>query len=323
MGTRMGWSLVATAVVLVIWAALLVFTHVRYASGRPTAAVRLAESLRIGLPPESADRLERRLHRRAVVTTLIVGPCFAAWNLWFFYNELLVPESEFRPSKYPPQVLAMPVWALIGVALAAGHLYDLMRSSREPGTRVARIVTPRPADAVPRILTWLMRATGLCPALAAGVWLLAPASVQHDAHAARPHPLLYAAAAVLGPLCVVATELAQRWILNGRQNAATPGELAFDDALRVQAMLAIMIAPVVVCITLAVVVVAPLSKDFDWSGRGAVTIGMLALLTAIIGLPGALQSKWAQRHYLKRFAAYSAAPPLSAPPQVAPWNASC
>jgi hypothetical protein len=324
MGSRLAGSLVAVAVVTALWLVMLAVAWLKFRRprGRVAAAERFADRLGLGLPPEAADRLGRRLYRRAMVHILFAGIGFSAWTGWYFYITIMLPESQFKPGDQPPaQIYVIPVWAFTGLVYAAGHVYDLMRSSRETGSRVARIVDPPVSDAVPPILTWLIRMTGLFPAVAAGLWFFVPTEAQRGPHAVHPHPVLYVAAAAAGPLCVAAAEAAQRRILSGRQHAETPRELAFDDALRVQTMLAVMLVPWVVCSALASAIVLPLGRNDSWSGAFPVYTVVTAGVLALFGLPIAMGSKWARRYYLKRFAAYSASTPP--PPPGAPKAAAC
>jgi hypothetical protein len=313
------------AVTAALWlvALTVVWLNSRRRPKLRTAAERFADRLGIVLPPEAAERLGRRLYRRSMVQILIGGFGFCGWTTWYFWTTIMLPESRFKPDPTPPQLYVIPLWAFTSLVFALGHLYDLMRSSRETGSRVARIVDPPLSDAVPPILTWLLRATALLPTAAACFWFFIPVSVRHGQHHPHAHPLLYIAAACSGPLCVAATEAAQRRILRSRQHATTVRELAFDDALRVQTMLSVMIIPWVVCTALALAIVLPLAHRDSWSGAPAVNAVVIVGSTALFGLPITLGSKWARRYYLKRFAAYSDPPPVSAPPPVTPGAAAC
>lgn len=281
----------------------VVWLKFRRVKGRVTAARRFAERLGLAaLPPEAADRLGRRLYRRTMVRILFVGIGFSIWFTWYFHNTLLRAETEPNANPAPPLLYLIPVWALVGLVPVVGHVYDLMRSSPETGTRVARVVNPPVSDAVPPFLTWLLRTIGLLPAAAACVWFFVPVSVQHSPHAAHPHPLLFALAALSGPLSVAVTEAGQRRILGGRQYAATVRELAFDDALRVQTMMSVMIVPWVLCTAIASWIVFSLGRRDSWSGALPIYMAMSVGLMLLFLLPLLLESKWAHRHYLKRFA---------------------
>jgi hypothetical protein len=315
MSTRLIWSLGSAGVVLVAWAVVLAigFYGWRRPHKRERAAQRFAEHLNLALPPEYTDRLARRLRRRGAVTVVIIGPFFAAWSAWYLYYYLLLPRSEFQPhAGLPGMVPVMPIWALLGLAIAAGHLYDSIRDSRETGTRVARIGQPRLTDAVPPILVWPVRVTGALPLLAAFAWLLAPISIQHGKDAAHPHPIWFAIAAITAPLAVVATEAVQKRILHSLQHATMAQELAFDDALRVQAMLALLIVPAVVCTAAATLIAAPLGYARDWSGSLPVFTAITLATFPLIGLNGVSNAKWARRHFLGRRARFSGQAPPAA-----------
>jgi hypothetical protein len=71
----------------------------------------------------------------------------------------------------------------------------------------------------------------------------------------------------------------------------------------------------------AALIVASLSRDFDWSGAAPVFGAMCLVLLAFVAFPTAAQSKWARRHYLRHFAAYSAPAPPASPD--APTVAAC
>lgn len=324
MSSRLGWSLAASGAVLAVWLLVLAGLRAWFAfstyRGRVRGAIRLERNLGIALPSEAPERIERRLRRRTMATAAITGPGFAAWTLWYWYSWLMVPRSQYRPPSVSPMIAVMPIWALSGVAFAAAHLYDLMRTARGGRRHVARIVEPRLGDAVPPVFLWSTRLVSLLPAAAGVVWLSAPVSVQRGDAPAHPHPVLFIGLALLGPVGVIATEAAQRRILNGRQNAESARELAFDDALRVQTVLAVMIVPWVVCVASAAYVVAPLTHLGSWPGAEPVMLASTFGIVPLCVLPGTLRAKWASRYYLQRFQAHSR---LTLPPAVEPPAATC
>jgi hypothetical protein len=310
MSSRLGDSLDAMGVAAVIAVLVLAATWRKFGrvQGRARAAARFADVLGLAaLPPEAAERFGRRLYQRAMVQVAFGGMGYSVWTAWYSYNTFFKPESQVRPSSLPPQIYVVPVWAFIGLVSVVGHLYDLMRSSRETGDRVARIVDPPLSDAVPPVLTWLLRVTGAFPAVAACVWFFVPVAAQHGPRAVHPHPVLFAVSAVSGPLCVAVTETAQRRILSSRQHAATPRELAFDDALRVQTALSVMFVPWLLCTGFATATVMSLGRTDSWSGALPVYTAMSIMLLPLLCLPVAVGSKWARRYYIRRFAAYSGA----------------
>ena len=145
------------------------------------------------------------------------------------------------------------------------------------------------------------------------MWLFAPVSVQHAASAAaQPQPVLYVLAAVLCPVLVAATEFGQKRILAGRQNATTPQELAFDDALRVQAALELLNVPFAVCVGAALLIASPLADTANWPGSSAVFPATMVVALPMYFLPVATRSRWASRYYLRRFAAFSQPSPAAA-----------
>lgn len=103
-----------------------------------------------------------------------------------------------------------------------------------------------------------------------------------------------------------------RRIPAGRQNATTPQELAFDDALRVQAVLALLHVPVVVCISAALLIASPLGDTAAWSGSSAVLLAALIAALPMFVLPAVTRSRWASRSYLRRFAVFSQPGPVAA-----------
>jgi len=210
-------------------------------------------------------------------------------------------------------LFSVPFWVLGALALAAGHVYDSVRSSKDAGPRVARIVEPALGDAVPPVLIWGARVGAVLPLLAALAWLFAPVSVQHAAFAAaRPQPVLYATAAVLCPVIVAVTELGQRRILAGRQNATNPQELAFDDALRVQAVLELLNVPFAVGCGAAVLIASPLGYAVDWPVSPVIFIVTIAVVLPMYFFPIAIRSRWASRYFLRRFKAFSQSSPAAA-----------
>lgn len=319
MSSRLLWSLVPAGIIVVMWAVALVVSRFDRPKVHARAVERLARQLNLAVPPGYADRLIVRMRRRGTVLILIVGPVAALWMGWITYAVTLAPGREDRPQTVSPAVFSLPFLAIIALALAAGHVYDSMRSSKEAGPRVARIVEPALADAVPPILIWLARAVAVLPLLAALVWLFAPVSIQHTAIAAVPQPVLYALAVVLCPVVVLVTEICQKRILAGRQNATTPQELAFDDALRVQAVLALLNVPIAVCASAALLIASPLGLAVGWSGSSAVLCATMIVAMPLFFLPLATRSRWASRYYLRRFAAFS----RSIPPAYDPAAAAC
>lgn len=310
MSSRLGDSLDAMAVAAAAAGVVLAVTWLKFGrvQGRVRAAARFADGLGLAtLPPEAAERLGRRLYRRAIVQIAFGGTGYAFWTAWYFYNTILAAGAQPKRSSLPPQIYVVPVWAFIGLVYVVGHVYDLMRSSRGAGNRVARVVDPPLSDAVPPVLTWLLRLTGVFPAVAACVWFFVPVAAQHGPRAVHPHPVLFAVSAISGPLCVAVTETAQRRILSGRQHAATAQELAFDDALRVQTALSVMFVPWLLCTGFASATVMSLGRTDSWSGALPVYTAMSIALLVLLCLPVAVGSKWARRYYIRRFAAYSGA----------------
>jgi hypothetical protein len=317
MSSRLMWSLIFAGFILAISMAALAFGRLNRPKARARAVDQLAQRLNLAVPPGYADRLIVRMRRRGTVVVLIVGPVAALWMGWITYAVTLAPGREARPHTESPAVFSAPFWAVGAIALAASHVYDTMRSSQDAGPRVARIVEPALADAVPPILRWFTRAVAVFPLLAASAWFAAPTSVQHGAIAARPQPVLYAVAVVLCPAVVFITELGQKRVLSGRQNAATAQELAFDDGLRVQTVLALVNIPVAVCTTAALLIVSPLDFAGSWSGRPAVFAATMIVTVPLFFLPLVTRSSWASRYYLRRFATFSRPVPPTADPTVA------
>lgn len=313
MSSRLMWSLVPAGLILALWVVALVVGRFERPKARARAVEQLARQLNLAVPPDYVDRLTVRMRRRGTVLTLILGPVGALWMGWLTYAITLAPGQDTRPHTESPVLVTVPLWALSALALAASHVYDSMRSSKEAGPRVARIVEPALADAVPPVLMWAARAVAVLPLPAALVWLFAPVSVQHTAFAAaQPRPVLYAAAAVLCPALVAVTERGQKRILVGRQNATTPQELAIDDALRVQAVLALLNVPFAVCGAAALLIASPLGDAVGWSGHSAVFLATMALTLPMYLLPLATRSRWAARYYLRRFRAFSQPGPAAA-----------
>ncbi|WP_157436433.1 hypothetical protein [Actinospica robiniae] len=307
----MVWSLVPAGIILALWVVALVVGRFDRPKAQARAVEHLAQLLRLAVPPGYEDRLIARMRRRGTVLVLILGPIAALWMGWMTYAVTLAPEGG--PRTESPILFSLPFWALGALALAASHVYDSLRSSKESGPRVARIVEPALTDAVPPVLLWAARAVAVLPLLAALVWLIAPVSVQYASFAAaRPQPVLYAVAVVLCPALVAGTELGQKRILSGRQNAATPQELAFDDALRVQAVLALLNVPFGVCISAALLIASPLGDTAGWSGDSAVFAATMIVGLSMYLLPLVTRSQWASRYYLRRFAAFSQPGPAAA-----------
>lgn len=318
MSTRLIWSLASAGVFLVVWVIFLIIGMADRPKARERAAQQLAKQLDLFLPPEFADELGRRIWRSAVVAGLIAGPFFVAWAAWYVYYQLLLPFSLVDKREVPPMVPVIPIFILGGLAAAAGHLYDTVHESRTAGPQVARIGQPCLADAIPPILTWAVRCTAALPLLAAATWLFAPVSVQYGAYAARPQPLLYAAAAILAPLTVVATEALQKRILRGRQHAASAMELAFDDALRVRTMLSLLIVPCAACVTAEILIAAPLGYHASWAG--SLPVGLVTTLISVPAcflVPVAVNRVRVRRYFIGRFDRFSIQAQPAAPDLVA------
>lgn len=313
MSSRLMWSLVPAGLVLAMSVVAFVISRFDRPKARARAVEQLALRLNLAVPPGYADRLNVRMRRRSTALKLIIGPIGALWIGWLTYAVLLAPGQEARPHTESPVLFNIPISALCALALAASHVYDSLRSSNEAGPRVARIVEPTLRDAVPPVLTWVARAAAVLPLLAGLVWLFAPVSVQHAAYAAaQPQPVLYVVAAVLCPVLVAVTEFGQKRILAGRQNATTPQELAFDDALRVQAVLALLSVPLAVCLGTAVLIASPLGNTAVWSGSSTVFSATLILALSMYFLPVVTGSRWASRYYLRRFRTFSRSDPAAA-----------
>ena len=315
MSTRLIWSLGSAGIVLTVWMAVLAITfyNTRRRHRHHRAAMRFAERTGLVLPPEFADRLARRLRRRGAVANVITGSFSAAWLGWYIYHYLLIPESEFTPRTGTPSTVSLaPLWAVSGLAMTAAHCYDNFRESRETTTTVPRNASPRLKDVVPPILTWAVRATGILPLLAAAAWLLTPTSIQHGPDAVHPQSVLFAIAVLAAPSTALAAEAVQKWILHGRPHAATAQELALDDALRVETILAVLLIPTVTCVLTAALIAAPLEWVRGWSGSLPVGLALTLTIFPVLGLNAAVNSRWARRYFLGRSARFFGQTPPAA-----------
>lgn len=163
------WSLVVACLVLAACAVALAVGRLDRPKAQARAVERLAQQLNLAVPPGYADRLIVRMRRRGTVLVLLVGPVGALWMGWLTYTVTLAPGRAGRSQTMSPAVFVMPFWALGALALAASHVYDSLRSSKEAGPRVARMVEPALTDAVPPVLLWFARAVAV-PLLVRSSW---------------------------------------------------------------------------------------------------------------------------------------------------------
>lgn len=299
----------------------------RFVPSRRRRVTKFASRLGLAVSPAFHDRLADRLRRRAVTRQLALAPLAAVYIFWVIYRGGYILFLGM-PADYQPSGISFPLgnitfWTVGGLAVAAAHVYDVSRSFRHADVRVARLVEPQLSDAVPVALIWLVRTFALLPAAAACVWIAAPVSVQHGSAGVHPHPVLMVAMMVLAPVSVAATERVQRWILSGPQHAVTPQELAFDDALKVDAVLAMLVVPVGICVVAAAILVTPLTRAVGWPGAMAVAAACIGSSFPVMALMLIPQSPRACRYFLKRFARFSADGPGQVPPPTATMAAQC
>jgi hypothetical protein len=256
----------------------------------PRRAEQLARVLRLPLTAEVAERVAVRLRRRTVATLVTVAAAGApALMMWMI---LLLPDGA-HPAMVPPPVIA--VWLFVA-AWVAGHWYDSTRTHTGKGPRVARLTVSAVVDVVPPALIWLVRLAGLLPAAAALCWLAAPPGTDPVIWPHRASALWFTVVAVSAPFAVAATEYLQQRLLGGPQRAASGLELAYDDALRAEATLALGVLPVGYAAMAAQLIADPLiyGRATSFGVFAAVSFGPFLLFAAIACLAA---SPWARRHF--------------------------
>lgn len=188
---------------------------------RRSAAHAHARRIDLRLEPAEEDAIATRLARRrcagvvagagpgVVTAVLLDGSGVVGWSpAWLSF-------------------LAFFLGTALGSAAVAWY-----ESSRPlaAGPRVARATVPRHGDYVPRVERWGARAMAVLSALTAiGLVVLDGSGLVELGNL----PGALVAVAIVGPaVAVLADELAAGWLIGRRQVAATPLELAWDDALR-------------------------------------------------------------------------------------------
>lgn len=264
--------------------------------GRTGAAHRLARKVDLSLDPSVeqavADRLARR-ERAGVVGGLLV--------MWAAVVTLGRAAEAVQEGLAPLFVaLAYLLGHAVGYGVVAWH-----ETRRPPGDgpRVARASTPTHDDYVARHERW-------------GAWVVAGAATclavalvmveQTGAFGSAAVPwALAAATAVLPWVAIAVDELLARRLLDRRQVAATPLELAWDDALRARTLRDMVTVPLVLGLSLPLVLAGVMgdAAEGGWPANPmvGVTSGVFMLILGgaiVLGLVSAALNP--HRHFRSR-----------------------
>lgn len=235
---------------------------------------RLGLAVGLGVPADLEDTLRARFRLRGVASAIggLLGFLVGLAALAFVVRESGDP--TFQDARFHSSVIGLyAVAAASSIGVAGGSAWASIRSVtvRGDGPRVARLKVLRVSDFLPPLVrygTWAL--AGLAIATVVIVWIgEMPAARRLQA----PSFVLVA----LGVVGVVVFEvLAHRVLARGRPAAGTD-ELVWDDALRSEALRALLIAPLQALAlgTLYSFAIPPLSG-----------ISAFALFPALIGVAG-------------------------------------
>ncbi|MCX7522609.1 hypothetical protein OSC27_10015 [Microbacterium sp. STN6] len=215
------------------------FRYRRTARGRLAALDRTARRVDLTLHPSVNGRVMRRLvlRDRALLIGGLSATTFAA---------AAYPAVQHEPGRTWPWI---GLYALVSASVGGAIGLTLSRAFRiGPATdspRYARAHVPSLSDYVTPGLLWAVRAL---PAAAILGWaaLLVAATLGGHPHAAQPlfDPTLLLVL-IAAPLSLLGSAAAQRSILRRGQQASSPLELAWDDALRAESLRDVLSGPFV------------------------------------------------------------------------------
>jgi hypothetical protein len=270
------------------------------AANRARELDKYARRMGVAVPAEIEHRVTARLLRRERLLTIggLVGIAVATGV------------SLLLPGGFDAPYVGVLVFAGAGVGGAAAAAVASSTSELFPltGPRVARSTVPGHADYVPplerlgsRLLPPLAILTIVTAAVALHVGALGEARFT-PAYLWGSVGAWLAYAAVAG---LVFAELLARRILRAGQPAATTTDLAWNDALRAQALRDLATAPIMFGFTSILVTFLDVGSLSDYRGAGApaaaVGFGLLALIATVgcVLLVTDLVSK-PQQHYWRR-----------------------
>ncbi|WP_199425253.1 hypothetical protein [Actinotalea solisilvae] len=247
--------------------------------------------------PDGDGVVTRRLARRrgaGAVGGLVLGVAAA----------VAAPAPDADAGFASSGLLLVVLGWLAGYAVGSAVIawYESSRPVR-PGPRLARVTVPEHGDYVARVERWGAWVTaGVSAAVAGGLAAVEGLGLVE----LGPLPGALVAAAVVVPvLLVVVDELAARWLLGRRQAAATPLDLAWDDALRSLTLRDGVTVALVAGVYLPLLLLGAIGDGLEggWPANPAVGLvnGLFAaLLLALLGVGVASIALRPERHFRRR-----------------------
>jgi hypothetical protein len=201
---------------------------------RPARQRRMASTtarrLDLALDEQTRPLVQTRLVRRERVA--LVGSTVLITA--YLPVALALDHSRFRVHHAnTPIVFVLPFLVITaGRPMLSSLLmaYEASRRARRPGPRVARVVVPRVTDYVRPVEVWATRA--LCAVVVPAAAIIVGVAERHRPGYQWLSGTGVTLTAVSGPLVLALVETGARRLAGLPQPAATPAELAWDDALR-------------------------------------------------------------------------------------------
>jgi predicted membrane protein len=297
------------SLVFVLCAIAIVFSFTPLASSKPATRPReldkYARRMGIAVPADIEDRIVARLIRRE--RALLAG------GLTGIILAVLV--SLVLPGGFAAGYVPVLVFGGLGIGSALGAALASSSTALIPptGPRVARPTTPVLGDYVPTLES---RCARLLPAVAlaavAGAWIAYSAGALGDARLTSGYIWTSAGAwlAYASVAALLVAGLLSRRILDRGQPASSATDLAWNDALRAQALRDLHAMPVVLGLVSALSTFFDVGSLADYRGDGATAglIGMalllllvtLTVLLTVVGFVGKPQQHFWRRLWSDR-----------------------
>jgi hypothetical protein len=188
-----------------------------------------------------------------------------------------------------PIVFVLPFLIILGsrpLLLSCLLAYEALRRCRQPGPRVARVVVPRVTDYVRPVEVWAARA--LTGVVVPGSALIVGLAQHHRPGYQWLSGTGLILTAVSGPLLLALVETGARRLAALPQPAATPIELAWDDALRSMQLRELYLLATTAALLISVLTLGLLESSF-------IAIYGVLLVVLILSLKGSPASHYRRR----------------------------
>jgi hypothetical protein len=290
---------VLTAVYLAVGIGSIVYNERRSPQRRHKLADQFAQRVDLRLTPDVEPQVTEELIRRRRYNQV-------GWTVGVAVGMPLIALAD-RNGFGPFRGFTVVVFLFVPATVcgAAAHLRSLSRRP-QAAARVAHARSTTVSDYLNPLELYLLRALALVPAALTAAWAVIPR--KPDAEPLWDPSLGSAAALSAGVVALlVVTEISLRALLRAPQPAESTQQLAFDDALRAQAMRDLFTLPMIGAINLSAYLWVVIADTARWRFMpGIAQLIPQALLLLAFGYLALYYSKPVQTRYRQRL--WNAAP---------------